>query len=280
MTGWRLGWLVVPEALVRAGREAGAEPLHLPVDRRAACGAGLFRARIDRRVRTPPHRVPRAPRLSGAGAERARPDGAGDARRRVLCLGRLLGAQRQQLGLLLRHDAPRPRRHHARAATSATMAASASCACRTRARWHNCTKRSTGSARCCCSGPEIGARTPTEWCADVTKASFQGHFGASTQWHWAKLPGVTDANTPPEPAPRDSEPAPLPSMPAELALWGDSDITAMQGPAAAFQTNAPNAQDEQMPDHRPHRPLCAEVQDSAKAAWARCTPRTTRCCRA
>ncbi len=36
-------------------------------------------------------------------------------------------------------------------------------------------------------------------------------------------------------------------MPAELALWGDSDITAMQGPAAAFQTNAPNAQDEQIP---------------------------------
>ena len=47
--------------------------------------------------------------------------------------------------------------------------------------------------------------------------------------------------------PRDSEPAPLPSMPAELALWGDSDITAMQGPAASFQTNAPNAQDEQIP---------------------------------
>lgn len=81
----------------------------------------------------------------------------------------------------------------------------------------------------------------------MTKASFQGHFGASTQWHWAKLPGVTDANIPPEPAPRDSEPAPLPSMPAELALWGDSDITAMQGPAAAFQTNAPNAQEEQIP---------------------------------
>ena len=36
-------------------------------------------------------------------------------------------------------------------------------------------------------------------------------------------------------------------MPAELALWGDSDITAMQGPAASFQTNAPNAQDEQIP---------------------------------
>ncbi|MEO8061042.1 MAG: serine/threonine-protein kinase [Burkholderiales bacterium] len=58
---------------------------------------------------------------------------------------------------------------------------------------------------------------------------------------------MTEANPPPEPLPKDSEPAPLPSMPAEMALWGDSDITAMQGPAAAFQTNAPNPQDEQIP---------------------------------
>ena len=81
----------------------------------------------------------------------------------------------------------------------------------------------------------------------MTKAAFQGHFGASTHWLSAKLPGVTAANTPPEPMPKDSEPAPLPSMPAELALWGDSDITAMQGPAASFQTNAPDAQEEQIP---------------------------------
>ena len=32
MTGWRLGWLVLPRRAGRAGREAGAEPLHLPVD--------------------------------------------------------------------------------------------------------------------------------------------------------------------------------------------------------------------------------------------------------
>jgi eukaryotic-like serine/threonine-protein kinase len=81
----------------------------------------------------------------------------------------------------------------------------------------------------------------------VTKPAFQGHFGASTHWHSAKLPGVTEANPPPEPVPKDSEPAALPSMPADMALWGDSDITAMQGPAAAFQTNAPNAQEEQIP---------------------------------
>ena len=39
----------------------------------------------------------------------------------------------------------------------------------------------------------------------------------------------------------------MPSLPADVALWGDSDITAMQGPAAAFQTNSPNTQDEQIP---------------------------------
>ena len=81
----------------------------------------------------------------------------------------------------------------------------------------------------------------------MTKASFQGHLGASTHWHSAKLPGVTAATPPPDPAPKDSEPSPLPSLPADVALWGDSDITAMQGPAAAFQTNAPNAQEEQIP---------------------------------
>ena len=81
----------------------------------------------------------------------------------------------------------------------------------------------------------------------MTKPAFQGHFGASTHWLSDKLPDVTEANPPPEPLPKDSEPAPLPSMPAELALWGDSDITEMQGPATAFQTNAPNAQEEQIP---------------------------------
>ena len=81
----------------------------------------------------------------------------------------------------------------------------------------------------------------------MTKAAFQGLFGDSTRWLSDKLPDVTEANPSPEPLPKDSEPAPLPSTPAELALWGDSDITEMQGPAAAFQTNGPNAQDEQIP---------------------------------
>ena len=29
MTGWRIGWMVLPETLVRAGRAHPAEPLHL-----------------------------------------------------------------------------------------------------------------------------------------------------------------------------------------------------------------------------------------------------------
>ena len=67
------------------------------------------------------------------------------------------------------------------------------------------------------------------------------------RWLSDKLPVVTEANPSPEPLPKDSEPAPLPSTPAELALWGDSDITEMQGSAAAFHTNGPNAHDEQIP---------------------------------
>ena len=81
----------------------------------------------------------------------------------------------------------------------------------------------------------------------MTKAAFQDHFGDSTRWLSDKLPGVTEANSSPEPLPKDSEPAPLPSTPAELALWGDSDIPEMQGPAAAFHTNGPIAHDEQIP---------------------------------
>ena len=42
MTGWRLGWLVLPEA-GRAGRAAGPEPLHLAPDHRPARGPGRLR---------------------------------------------------------------------------------------------------------------------------------------------------------------------------------------------------------------------------------------------
>ncbi len=96
------------------GREAGAEPLHLPLDAGPAGGAGLLRAGVDRRVRAPPRRVPAPARLPGAGPRPARPAGAGAARRRLLRLGRLLGARRVELGLRLRRDARGARRHHPR----------------------------------------------------------------------------------------------------------------------------------------------------------------------
>ena len=60
MTGWRLGWLVLPPALV-APVEKLAQNLYIcAVDRGAACGAGLLRRRVDRRIRAPPRGVPRA----------------------------------------------------------------------------------------------------------------------------------------------------------------------------------------------------------------------------
>ena len=47
MTGWRIGWMVLPATLVRAGRAHPAEPLHL--------AAGAF---ADRRHRRPSRRPP------------------------------------------------------------------------------------------------------------------------------------------------------------------------------------------------------------------------------
>ena len=48
MTGWRVGWMVVPDALVRAGRAAAAEPRDLGADALADRGRrGLRRARRD-----------------------------------------------------------------------------------------------------------------------------------------------------------------------------------------------------------------------------------------
>ena len=51
MTGWRIGWIVVPERLVRPDRAAGAEPLHLAALPLAGGGARGLRcgARNSRR---------------------------------------------------------------------------------------------------------------------------------------------------------------------------------------------------------------------------------------
>ncbi len=42
MTGWRLGWLVVPDAHGASGRAPGAKPVHLRQHRVSTCGAGLL----------------------------------------------------------------------------------------------------------------------------------------------------------------------------------------------------------------------------------------------
>jgi aspartate/methionine/tyrosine aminotransferase len=67
MTGWRLGWMVVPEAWCRWS-SAGPEPVHLRQHRVAACRPGLLRARKHGRVRAPPRRVQGPARLLHPGA--------------------------------------------------------------------------------------------------------------------------------------------------------------------------------------------------------------------
>ncbi len=52
---------------------------------------------------------------------------------------------------------------------------------------------------------------------------------------------------PPDPAPRDSEPAPAPSLPSDPALWGEADMNALRGPAAAFSTQTPDPADQRHP---------------------------------
>ena len=58
---------------------------------------------------------------------------------------------------------------------------------------------------------------------------------------------MTSYTLPPVPGPKDSEPDPAPSLPqslpADMRLWGDADIHAMRGPAAAFTTSAPAPDD-------------------------------------
>ena len=86
MTGWRVGWMVVPESPCPHHRAAGAEPLHL----RAACqpGRGARRDGLHRRARGEPRGLCPQSRADARGAAegRVRPDRA--ARRGVLRLCR------------------------------------------------------------------------------------------------------------------------------------------------------------------------------------------------
>ena len=72
MTGWRLGWLVLPDELVRAGRAAGPEPGHLRTDDLA--GRRARRVRRDRGARRPRPSLRGQPRRGRGRA--ARPWGA------------------------------------------------------------------------------------------------------------------------------------------------------------------------------------------------------------
>jgi aspartate/methionine/tyrosine aminotransferase len=81
MTGWRLGWLVLPDARGAAGAP-GVEPVHLREQPCAAGGAGLLRARGAGAVRAAPRRAAAPSRPHLAGLARAglpvpvEPDGA------------------------------------------------------------------------------------------------------------------------------------------------------------------------------------------------------------
>ena len=89
MTGWRLGWLVLPPALVPAVEKL-AQNLYICASSIAQYAAlACFEPGVAGRVRAAPQRVRRAARLHRAGARAPRPAGAGDARRRLLRLGRL-----------------------------------------------------------------------------------------------------------------------------------------------------------------------------------------------
>ena len=94
MTGWRLGWLVVPAGLRAPGGDARAEPLHLAVGGGAARGARVLHAGDARHRRSAPRRARPAPAVPRARAGGARLPRAGDATGRVLRLRRLLGAHR------------------------------------------------------------------------------------------------------------------------------------------------------------------------------------------
>ncbi len=60
MAGWRLGWLVLPEALLRPVERAGAEPLHLGLRDRPARGASRPWTRVRSWIRWWPAMPPTA----------------------------------------------------------------------------------------------------------------------------------------------------------------------------------------------------------------------------
>ncbi len=143
MTGWRLGWLVVPEALVPVV-ERLAQNLFIcasTVSQYAAlaCFEAESIAEYERRrAEFKARRDWFIPQLNALGLERA-----GGARRRLLRLGRLHELRREarhlrQLGLRLRDHEARPRRGHARPRLRHSRDRPASSASPPPVRWRTC----------------------------------------------------------------------------------------------------------------------------------------------
>ena len=153
MTGWRLGWLVVPPALVGAMEKLVAEPVHLRVGARAACGARLLRAGHARDLRSAPPGIQAAPRLHRARAAirsvsgvPVMPDGAfyvyADCARRRASRGR---RQRRPHAL---DAARRGRRAGAGRGFRRSCAEANTSGCRMRPLIRSWKKRSSGWRRC------------------------------------------------------------------------------------------------------------------------------------
>ena len=124
MTGWRVGWLVVPTDLVRPIERLDAELLHLRADAQPARRAG--RLRLPRRARRPRPPLPRQPRPADGRACRRRasiawrrPQGA------LLPLCRRRPPHQRQPRVLPAHAAPRPAWRRRPASTSTARAAPA-----------------------------------------------------------------------------------------------------------------------------------------------------------
>ena len=169
-------------------------------------------------------------------------------------------------------------------ATSAAMAASASCACRTPARWSSCSRPWSGWPRRCRGRAEDPSRIKaaigdsvlrTHASRGILHASTPGGLALSCRSDLVRaLLRIARAGRL-----RPRSRGTLPPTAADRRLWSDTDI-GLPGPGAGLRR--PTRRAGRRPDahHRAHRPLRAQVPASAPAAWAPCTPRTTRCCRA
>ena len=132
MTGWRVGWLVVPQELVRPDRAAGAEPLHLAADR--GPGRGHRRLRRHRGARGQQARLRREPRAAAGRASQGRARAHRARRRRLLPLRRRRRLHVRQRRLHQGDAATKSASPPRRASTSMPSAAAATCASATPAR--------------------------------------------------------------------------------------------------------------------------------------------------